>query len=105
MYSLEFCDNPENGELFDGHVSYDDSLSDDYIEHLKALDRFMYLADMFRIVRSCSFDLQELHGGDDIEFWMINKTLINYLNAVKLLEIGQEETDTGSLRKRDMRRN
>lgn len=82
MYVLEFCDNPESGELFDGHLSFDDSLSDDYIEHLKALDRFMYLADMFRIVRSCSSDLQELHVGDDIEFWMINKTLINYLNAV-----------------------
>lgn len=82
MYILEYCDDPERGALFDGRCSYDDSFSDKYIEHLKALDRFMYLADMYRITRSCAADLQELQGGDTVEFWMINKALLNYLNAV-----------------------
>lgn len=82
MYVLEYCDNPENGALHDGHCSFEDSFSDEYESRIKALDRFTFLADMFRIVKSCSQDFMNLPNGDAIEFWEVNKTLINYLNAV-----------------------
>lgn len=82
MYVLEYCDNPENGTIHDGHFSFEDSFSDEYESRIKALDRFTFLADMFRIVKSCSQDFMDLPNGDDIEFWEINKTLLNYLNSV-----------------------
>lgn len=82
MYVLEYCDNPENAELRDGHISYEDSFSDEYLARLRDLDRFMFLADMFRIMQSCTADFLELPDGKDVEFWQVNKSLINYLNAV-----------------------
>lgn len=82
MYVLEYCDNPENGAIYDGHCSFDDSFSDEYESRIKDLDRFIFLTDMFQIAKSCSTDFLNLPDGHDIEFWEVNKALINYLNAV-----------------------
>lgn len=82
MYVLEYCDDPEKGRLFNGERQFDDNFCDEYEEYLIALDRFMYLLDMFQIIKSCAAYLAELPAGEEFPFWQVNKALINYLNAV-----------------------
>lgn len=82
MYVLEYCNDPENAELKDGHRSFDDSFPSKFEATLNALDRFIYLTDMYRIITSCASDFLQLQGGEETEFWQINKCFLNYLNAV-----------------------
>lgn len=83
MYKTKYTDNPgSNEELLPCSCTHDDNFATDYETCLNNLDRFMFLVDMYRIVRSCTADLLALKSGQDTDFWYINKILINYLNAV-----------------------
>ena len=82
MYSVEYCDDSAAGKLFDSSLNYPDSISDEIISRLESLNRFMYLIDMFRVIKSCTDDMQDIPCGEDVEFWTINKYLLSYLNAV-----------------------
>ncbi len=53
---------------------------------LSGLDRFIYLTDMFKIIESCSADLFAIDPQKGIQFWEINKCLLNYVNAVYSLK-------------------
>ncbi len=83
MFITKYTDNPgSDEELIPCSGTYDDGFEEEYETHVRSLDRFIFLVDMFRIVKSCTSDLLNLKGGGDVPFWLINKTLINYLNAV-----------------------
>lgn len=82
MYILEYCNDPEHADLKDGHRNFDDYFPLEFNNALNALDRFLYLTDMHRIIVSCASDFLHLQGGEEVEFWQINKYFLNYLNAV-----------------------
>lgn len=82
MYILEYCNDPEHADLKDGHRNFDDNFPLEFNNALNALDRFLYLTDMHRIIVSCASDFLNLQGGEEVEFWQINKYFLNYLNAV-----------------------
>ena len=83
MYTVKYTDNPgSDEELLSCSCTYNDNFANEYEACLTSLDRFIFLVDMYRIVRSCTADLLDLKGGQDTDFWYINKILINYLNAV-----------------------
>ena len=82
MYILEYCNDPEHADLKDGHRNFDDNFPLEFNNALNALNRFLYLTDMHRIIVSCASDFLNLQGGEEVEFWQINKYFLNYLNAV-----------------------
>ena len=82
MYILEYCNDPEHADLKDGHRNFDDNFPLEFNNALNALNRFLYLTDMHRIIVSCASDFLHLQGGEEVEFWQINKYFLNYLNAV-----------------------
>ena len=82
MFVLEFCDNPNNPILISGLVSYSDTFEYEFISRSKALDKFIYLVDMHRIIESCASELVNVSIDEIEEFWKINKCLMNYVNAV-----------------------
>lgn len=82
MFVLKFCDNPNDPILIPGQVSYSDTFEDEFISQSKALDKFIYLVDMYRIIESCASDLVNVSIDETEEFWKINKLLLNYVNSV-----------------------
>ena len=85
MYLTSYTDYPEDQEyhpLKAGVKQYDDSISEQYLKALNALDRFTFLIDIYRIQESCTQALLTLRGGTNQEFWQLNLCLMNYLNAV-----------------------
>lgn len=64
------------------HRNFDDNFPLEFNNALNALNRFLYLTDMHRIIVSCASDFLNLQGGEEVEFWQINKYFLNYLNAV-----------------------
>ena len=87
MYILEYCNDPEHADLKDGHRNFDDNFPLEFNNALNALNRFLYLTDMHRIIVSCASDFLNLQGGEEVEFWQINKYFLNYLNAVYSLSL------------------
>ena len=86
MYCLEYCEDPEHGELHSSGRFFDDSFQADASLRLAELDRFMYLVDMFRIIEDCAKDFLSIEASKNIQFWKINKFLLNYVNAVYSLK-------------------
>ncbi len=82
MFVLEFCDNPNNPILIPGQVSYSDTFEYEFISQSKALDKFIYLVDMYRIIESCASELVNVSIDETEEFWKINKFLLNYVNSI-----------------------
>ena len=50
MYILEYCNDPEHADLKDGHRNFDAYIPLEFNNALNALDRFLYLTDMHRII-------------------------------------------------------
>lgn len=86
MYSLEYCEEPQYGTIYSSGRSLDDSFRTEADQKLAGLDRFMYLVDMFRIIEDCSNDFLSVEASGNIQFWKINKLLLNYVNAVYSLK-------------------
>ncbi len=86
MYFLEYCKEPEHGELHSSGRCFDDSFKEEASQKLAGLDRFIYLVDMFRIIEDCSNDFLSIDAAEGIQFWRINKYLLNYVNAVYSLK-------------------
>lgn len=81
MFVLEFCDNPEKGQLHTTEKKYNDSFDKEFDVKVDNLDRFLFLVDMHRIIESCAWDLINVTLEDE-DFWKINKLLLNFANAV-----------------------
>ena len=81
MYILEYCNDPEHADLKDGHRNFDDYFPLEFNNALNALDRFLYLTDMHRIIVSCASDFLHLQGGEEVEFWQINKYFLNTVSC------------------------
>lgn len=86
MFYQEYCDEPEHGKLQPSGRHFNDSFQIEADQKLAGLDRFMYLADMFKIIEDCSHDFLSFETTQDIQFWKINKHLLNYVNAVYSLK-------------------
>lgn len=86
MYCLEYCDEPEHGVIYSAERQFDDTFQTEASQKLIGLDRFIYLADMFRIIEDCSHDFLSVDTKLSIQFWKINKFLLNYVNAVYSLK-------------------
>ena len=81
MYILEYCNDPEHADLKDGHRNFDDYFPLEFNNALNALDCFLYLTDMHRIIVSCASDFLHLQGGEEVEFWQINKYFLNTVSC------------------------
>ncbi len=88
MYAVEYCNTPDDINNLNTvtALTYPENFFGEYSNKCDALDRFRMLVDIFRIVHSCSEDLQRLTPSEDLEFWVINKALLNYANAVYCLK-------------------
>ena len=83
MFVTEYCTDPDNiGKLYSGSKKYDDSISEEYDQKRKTLDRYLYLVDNYTIILDCSRDLRGIAPHSDDGFWRVNKCLLNYVNAV-----------------------
>ena len=82
MYEVEYCNNPEQGEIKSANITLDDDFYSEFEQRLKDLDRFIFLVDMHTIIESCAEDLMNISIEDFDMFWKINKCLLNYVNAV-----------------------
>lgn len=81
MFELEYCDDPEKGEIKSSGITFDDSLAMKYEKACRILENYLYLIDMFRIIQSCADDLLLVNTMDK-EYWKVNKALLNYVNAI-----------------------
>lgn len=82
MFELEYCSNPEIGELHSSGIKFDYQYDVEFDSKLKTLDKFLFLVDMHTIIDSCAKDFLEITIDDFDEFWKINKRLLNFVNAV-----------------------
>ncbi len=84
MYFQEYCDEPQYGEIVQSGKTYEDSLSEQYENIIRNLDSYIFLMDAYKIIKSCYDDFLQYpeKKKDKVEFWKINKYLLNYLNAV-----------------------
>lgn len=82
MFVSEWCTDPDNITLQKASVIYDDSISEQFDEKRKKMDRFLYLVDNYAIIRDCAEDLKAIQPHSDDRFWKVNKCLLNYVNAV-----------------------
>ena len=82
MFEVEYCNNPENGNIYSAGIKYDFEFDKEFDAKLKALDKFLFLIDMHTIIDSCGDDLLSVTIDDFDEFWKINKLLLNFVNSV-----------------------
>lgn len=83
MFVTEYCNDPNNiGILQTGTATYSDSISEEFDEKIRMMDRFLYLVDNYAIIRDCADDLKAIQPHNDERFWTVNKCLLNYVNAV-----------------------
>ncbi len=69
-------------EMTETGITYEDTFSEEFDSTLKKLDCFVYYAQLFQIVRSCKEELVSFSIWKKNDFWMANKYLLNYVNAV-----------------------
>lgn len=82
MFEVEYCNNPELGDIHSTGIKYNYAFDVEFDAKLKDLDKFLFLVDMHTIIDSCGDDLLSINIGDFDEFWKINKRLLNFVNAV-----------------------
>ena len=82
MFEVEYCNNPELGDIHSTDIKYDNTFDMEFDAKLKALEKFMFLVDMYTIIDSCGDDLLSITIDDFDEFWKINKRLLNFVNSV-----------------------
>lgn len=82
MFEVEYCNNPEIGDIHSTGIRYDYEFDKEFDTKLKDLDKFLFLVDMHTIIDSCGDDLLLATIEDFDEFWKINKLLLNFVNAV-----------------------
>lgn len=82
MFEVEYCNNPELGDIHSTGIKYNYAFDVEFDAKLKDLDKFLFLVDMHTIIDSCGDDLLSINIGDSDEFWKINKRLLNFVNAV-----------------------
>ena len=72
MFELEYCSNPEIGELHSSGIKFDYQYDVEFDSKLKTLDKFLFLVDMHTIIDSCAKDFLEITI-DDFDNDTINK--------------------------------
>ena len=72
MFELEYCSNPEIGELHSSGIKFDYQYDVEFDSKLKTLDKFLFLVDMHTIIDSCAKDFLEITIDDFDEFYMQN---------------------------------
>lgn len=82
MFEVEYCNNPELGDIHSTDIKYDYTFDVEFNAKLKDLDKFLFLVDMHTIINSCGDDLLSITIDDFDEFWKINKQLLNFVNAI-----------------------
>lgn len=82
MYEIEYCDNPDRVELHKAGIINLPNFEQEFDLRADQLDTFVFLVDMFKIVDSCAKDLEIVTIDESKDFWKINKTLFNFINAV-----------------------
>ena len=82
MFEVEYCSNPNLGDIQSTGIKYDYAFDVEFDEKLKDLDKFLFLIDMHIIIDSCGSDLLSITIDDFDEFWKINKRLLNFANSV-----------------------
>lgn len=82
MFEVEYCNNPEVGDIYSTDIKYDYTFDVEFNAKLKDLDKFLFLVDMHTIINSCGDDLLSITIDDIDEFWKINKRLLNFANAI-----------------------
>lgn len=82
MFEVEYCKNPEIGDIHSTDIRYDYDFDVEFDAKLKDLDKFLFLVDMHTIIDSCGDALLSVTIDDFDEFWKINKLLLNFVNAV-----------------------
>lgn len=85
MFMLEYCDDPEKGEVKSSGKTFDDSIAAKYENACRITENYIYLIDMFKIIESCADDLLLVNPWDK-DYWKVNKALFNYVNAVYSLK-------------------
>ena len=82
MFILEYCDDPEKGEIIASTTQFDYEFNRVFDSKLHDLDKFLFLVDMQIIIEACAEDLLVAEIDNLDEFWRINKTLLNFVNAI-----------------------
>lgn len=81
MFELEYCNDPENGDIKNSGITFEDDIAKLYENACETLENYIYLIDMFKIIESCSEDLISANTMD-IDYWKVNKVLLNYVNSI-----------------------
>lgn len=81
MYTVFYKDS-NNEYLKSTDVILEDTIKQQIDHIVTNLDRFIYLANMYRILEDCFLDFRSFHIEKKQEFWKSNKYLLNYVNAV-----------------------
>ena len=76
MFEVEYCNNPELGDIHSTDIKYDYTFDVEFNAKLKNLDKFLFLVDMHTIINSCGDDLLSITIDDFVEFWKINNIFI-----------------------------
>lgn len=82
MFEVSFYESADSEELSFPGKHYDDSFPTIFHEKMDQVDAFFFLADLVNIVNDCTQDFLGLPGGEETNFWQVNKAFIAYLNAV-----------------------
>lgn len=98
MFIEKFCPNPSiiktESDLDTGVRHYDDSILEEYESIATFIDKFIILADMIKIVESCSIDFLTHKLEYEQNFWLVNKLLLNYTNAAYSFQECASKFDT-----------
>lgn len=81
MYSQFYLE--KNSNFLEGTgIDYCENFKETFENILDMLDKYIYLAQMFQILKSCSEDFLSFKETNKNDFWKINKYLLGYVNAV-----------------------
>lgn len=81
MYTVFYADS-NNENLISSEYEAEDIIEKDLADKVNVLDKYVYLASLFRIFLDCSDDFEAFRVKRKKDFWKSNKYLLNYVNAM-----------------------